>query len=210
MCFQVQASDRFMRLLERGPKPLEHLVVFITSDDDFSEEIARLQSRSFKVEVLYHDPKASKKPVSVIQAADKAEDWLPFLRAHLGMPNLSCVYDPHQYYPPISNTRLPNASTQAAAGTQPTRTVPQMQPPAAGTQPTRTVPQMQPAAAGTQHYKGCTPEEAKCVISTACVPICSKQNSQHSCCHTWFNRRQFSNQPDMRLPVGAACQSARC
>ena len=45
----LQAADRFMRLMEKkGPTAPQHLVVFITSDEDFSEQIAQLQSRNFR------------------------------------------------------------------------------------------------------------------------------------------------------------------
>ncbi|KAL3130379.1 hypothetical protein ABBQ38_008204 [Trebouxia sp. C0009 RCD-2024] len=95
-----RASDRFMRVFERrGPNAPQHLVVFITSDEDFSEKIAELQSRNFKVEVLYHTPGASTKPVSIINAANKSYDWLTFLKLHLQTPNLTLRYDPSLYHP---------------------------------------------------------------------------------------------------------------
>ncbi|KAL3130391.1 hypothetical protein ABBQ38_008216 [Trebouxia sp. C0009 RCD-2024] len=90
-----RASDRFMRALEeRGPNAPQHLVVFITSDEEFSEEIAELQSRNFKVEVLYHTTGDSTEPVITINAADRADDWLEFLKTHLQTPNLTLTYDP--------------------------------------------------------------------------------------------------------------------
>lgn len=89
-----------MRLTERkGSSAPQHLVVFITSDEDFSEKIAELQSRNFMVVVLYHNPEASKKPVSILHAADESYDWLLFLRAHLNMTNLTLQYDPNMYHP---------------------------------------------------------------------------------------------------------------
>ena len=88
--FCSQAADRFMHMLEDhthdGP---EHLVVFITSDQDFGEKITELQRRNFKVVVLYHEPHASQRPVSIINAADEAHDWLPFLRQELKLTKLS-------------------------------------------------------------------------------------------------------------------------
>ena len=51
----LQAADRFMQMLEDHNGP-EHLVVFITSDQDFSEKMSELQRRNFKVVVLYHEP----------------------------------------------------------------------------------------------------------------------------------------------------------
>ena len=99
-----------MRLVEKkGLDAPRHLVVFITSDEDFSEQIAQLQSRNFDVEVLYHHPSASKKPVSIIHAANQAYDWLPFLRHHLQKPNLTLTYDPSLFQQP----RQPFSSGQA-------------------------------------------------------------------------------------------------
>ena len=118
----MQASDRFMRLMEKkGPTAPQHLIVFITSDEDFSEKIAELQSRNFKVEVLYHNPSASKKPVSIINAADQAYDWLPFLRGHLENPHLTLTYDPTQFHPAghSSPVHQPSKPPGAAAPHQP-------------------------------------------------------------------------------------------
>ncbi len=119
-----------MRLVERrGPGAPKHLVVFITSDADFGENIAQLQSRNFTVEVLYHNPQVSKKPVSIIHAANKAHAWLPFLRHHLKNPSLSLTYDDNQFAPPPqrqspirqANQQVgaPHAFTGPAAQTQP-------------------------------------------------------------------------------------------
>lgn len=103
--------------------------LFITSDADFGENIAQLQSRNFTVEVLYHNPKVSKKPVSIIHAANKAHAWLPFLRHHLKNPSLSLTYDDSQFAPPPqrqspirqANQQVgaPTAFTGPAAQTQP-------------------------------------------------------------------------------------------
>ena len=79
----LQAADRFMHMLEDPDGP-EHLVVFITSDQDFSEKIQELQRRNFKVAVLHHKLCASSQPVGIINTADEAHDWLPFLEQNLG------------------------------------------------------------------------------------------------------------------------------
>ena len=94
---------------KKGLDAPRHLVVFITSEEDFSEQIAQLQSRNFDVEVLYHHPSASKKPVSITHAANQAYDWLPFLRHHLHKPNLTLTYDPSLFQQP----RQPFSSGQA-------------------------------------------------------------------------------------------------
>ena len=95
-----QAADRFMRLMEKkGPTAPQHLVVFITSDEDFSEQIAQLQSRNFQVAVLYHYPSASKKAVGIGHAANISHDWLTFLTTGLNHPHLSLTYDPNLYFP---------------------------------------------------------------------------------------------------------------
>jgi len=96
----LQAADRFMRLMEKkGPTAPQHLVVFITSDEDFSEQIAQLQSRNFQVAVLYHYPSASKKAAAIGHAANISHDWLPFLTSSLNNPHLTLTYDPNLYYP---------------------------------------------------------------------------------------------------------------
>ncbi len=96
----LQAADRFMRLMEKkGPTAPQHLVVFITSDEDFSEQIAQLQSRNFQVAVLYHYPSASKKAAAIGHAANISHDWLPFLTSGLNNPHLTLTYDPNLYYP---------------------------------------------------------------------------------------------------------------
>jgi len=96
----LQAADRFMRLMEKkGPTAPQHLVVFITSDEDFSEQIAQLQSRNFQVAVLYHHPSASKKAVGIGHAANISHDWLPFLTRGLNNPHLTLTYDPNLYFP---------------------------------------------------------------------------------------------------------------
>ena len=86
-----------MHMLEMHGGP-EHLVVFITSDQDFCEKIQELQRRNFKVVVLYHGPSASSKPASITQVADESHDWLTFLKQELGLPLLSFVpYNPQVY-----------------------------------------------------------------------------------------------------------------
>ena len=96
----LQAADRFMRLMEKkGPTAPQHLVVFITSDEDFSEQIAQLQSRNFQVAVLYHYASASKKVAAIGQAANISYDWLPFLTSGLNNPHLTLTYDPNLYFP---------------------------------------------------------------------------------------------------------------
>ena len=92
----LQAADRFMRLMEKkGPTSPQHLVVFITSAEDFSEQIAQLQSRNFQVAVLYHYASASKKVAAIGQAANISYDWLPFLTSGLNNPHLTLTYDPN-------------------------------------------------------------------------------------------------------------------
>ena len=94
----AQAADRFMHMLEQHGGP-EHLVVFITSDQDFCEKIQELQRRNFKVVVIYHEPNASQKPASITQVADESHNWLSFLKQELGIPQLSLApYDPQAYY----------------------------------------------------------------------------------------------------------------
>ena len=89
-----------MRLMEKkGPTAPQHLVVFITSDEDFSEQIAELQARNFQVAVLYHYPSASKKAVGIGHAANISHDWLTFLTSGLNNPHLTLTYDPNLYYP---------------------------------------------------------------------------------------------------------------
>ena len=84
----------------KGPDAPKHLVVFITSDEDFSEKITELRSRNFTVEVIYHNPSASKRPVSIVNAANRSYDWLTFLHLHLKQfPNLTLRYDPALYHP---------------------------------------------------------------------------------------------------------------
>ena len=125
----MQAADRFMRLVERrGAGAPRHLVVFITSDEDFSENIAQLQSRNFTVEVLYHNPIASKKPVSIIHAANKAHAWLPFLTHHLNNPSLSLTYDRNQFAPSRQQSPIRQAKKQAGAPNAFTGPAAQMQP----------------------------------------------------------------------------------
>ena len=87
-----------MHMLEMHGGP-EHLVVFITSDQDFCEKIQELQRRNFKVALLYHGPSASSRPASIAQVADEAHDWLPFLKQELNHPHLSVApYDPQAYH----------------------------------------------------------------------------------------------------------------
>ena len=82
--------------LHEGP---EHLVVFITSDQDFCEKIQELQRRNFRVVVLYHGPYASQKPVSITSVADESHDWLTFLRRELGIAHLTLApYDPAAFH----------------------------------------------------------------------------------------------------------------
>lgn len=99
----------------------EHLVVFITSHQDFCEKIQELQRRNFKVVVLYYGPSASHKPVSITSVADESHDWLTFLKRELGIASLSLApYDPTAYHgacqghkpgmtppPPSVSTRQP-------------------------------------------------------------------------------------------------------
>ena len=119
----MQAADRFMHMLEDHDGP-EHLVVFITSDQDFGEKILELQRRNFKVVVLYHEPHASQRPVSIINVADEAHDWLPFLRRELSMPQLSISdYDakacqPGKVSPFVAS---PTAKTEAVQKLSPDR-----------------------------------------------------------------------------------------
>ena len=109
----MQAADRFMHMLEDHDGP-EHLVVFVTSDQDFGEKVLELQRRNFKVVVLYHEPHASQRPVSIINAADEAHDWLPFLRQELGLPRLSISeYDASVNQPNRGTTSLSPASQPA-------------------------------------------------------------------------------------------------
>ena len=116
----TQAADRFMHMLELYDGP-EHLVLFITSDQDFCEKIQELQRRNFKVIVLYHGPSASQKPVSITSVADESYDWLAFLKKELGTADLTLApYDPTVYHgasqghnfgmpppPPPANVRQP-------------------------------------------------------------------------------------------------------
>ncbi|KAL0028646.1 hypothetical protein WJX79_007831 [Trebouxia sp. C0005] len=47
-----RAADRFMHMMERkGPNRPQHLVVFITSDEDFSEKVTELRARNFDVQI---------------------------------------------------------------------------------------------------------------------------------------------------------------
>lgn len=127
-----------MHMLELHGGP-EHLVVFITSDQDFCEKIQELQRRNFKVVVLYHGPSASQKPVSITSVADESHDWLTFLKRELGFSHLTLApYDPSAYHgssqgynsgmtppPPSATTRQPSqesrtpskACTRAACST---------------------------------------------------------------------------------------------
>lgn len=76
-----------MHMLESHNGP-EHLVVFITSDQDFGEKVQELQRRNFKVAVIYNEPHASKGPASIIHVADESYDWLEFLAKELKATNL--------------------------------------------------------------------------------------------------------------------------
>ncbi len=113
-----------MHMLELHGGP-EHLVVFITSDQDFCEKIQELQRRNFKVVVLYHGPSASQKPVSITSVADESHDWLTFLKRELGFSHLTLApYDPTAYHgasqgynsgmtpPPPSATRQPSQESR--------------------------------------------------------------------------------------------------
>lgn len=103
----LQAADRFMHMLESHNGP-EHLVVFITSDQDFSEKIQELQRRNFKVAVIYHGPHASKRPVSIIHAADESYDWLDFLAKELKTSKLTLSpYDSSVMQPGTSTAPTP-------------------------------------------------------------------------------------------------------
>ena len=95
----------------------EHLVVFITSDQDFGEKVLELQRRNFKVVVVYHEPHATQRPASIINTADEAYAWLPFLRRELGIPQLSISdYDANVYH--ILNSSQPAAATSIYAQAQ--------------------------------------------------------------------------------------------
>ena len=99
-----------MHMLEMHGGP-EHLVVFITSDQDFCEKIQELQRRNFKVAVLYHGPHASSKAASITQVADESHDWLTFLKEELGLQHLSVApYDPQAYH---GAKQAQNAETSA-------------------------------------------------------------------------------------------------
>lgn len=87
-----------MHMLEDHNEP-DHCVVFITSDQDFGEKILELQRRNFKVVVLCHEPHASQRTEAIINAADQAHDWLPFLRRELNAQHLSISsYDATVYH----------------------------------------------------------------------------------------------------------------
>lgn len=64
--------------------PPQHLVVFITSDQNFAATISQLQTRHFRVEVIYHGP--SQQHSSIKNTAHGSHDWLPFLGIQLHMP----------------------------------------------------------------------------------------------------------------------------
>lgn len=89
----LQAAQRFSHMMGNLSLKTEHLVVFITSDQDFAATITDLKARNFRVEVIYHAPIASSKPVSIINTADQSYDWLPFLQEHLKMPLSLDPYD---------------------------------------------------------------------------------------------------------------------
>ena len=108
-----QAADRFMHMLELHGGP-EHLVVFITSDQDFCEKIQELQRRNFKVVVLYHKHCASQRPASISQVADKSHDWLTFLKQEMGIPHLSLAPHDPQAYHGASPAKRPGATAHAA------------------------------------------------------------------------------------------------
>lgn len=102
-----------MHMLESHNGP-EHLVVFITSDQDFGEKIQELQRRNFKVAVIYHGPHASKRPASIIHAADESYDWLEFLAKELKVPKLALSpYD--------SSVTQPGTSMAPTSPTTPAR-----------------------------------------------------------------------------------------
>lgn len=89
----MQAAQRFSHMMGPSALKAQHLVVFITSDQDFATTITDLQARNFRVEVIYHAPITSHKPVSIINTADHKHDWLPFLRKGLNMSLTMCPYD---------------------------------------------------------------------------------------------------------------------
>lgn len=89
----LQAAQRFSHMMGNLSLKTEHLVVFITSDQDFAATITDLKARNFRVEVIYHAPIASSKPISIINTADQSYDWLPFLQEHLKMPLSLDPYD---------------------------------------------------------------------------------------------------------------------
>lgn len=106
----LQAADHFMHMLESHNGP-DHLVVFITSDQDFGEKIQELQRRNFKVAVIYHGPHASKRPASIIHAADESYDWLEFLAKELKASKLTLSpYDSSVMQPGTSVAATPPAT----------------------------------------------------------------------------------------------------
>lgn len=104
-----------MHMLELYGGP-EHLVVFITSDQDFCEKIQELQRRNFKVVVLYHGPSASQKPVSITSVADEPYDWLSFLKKELGTSQLTLApYDPTVYHGTYQSQNLESMPRPSSA-----------------------------------------------------------------------------------------------
>ena len=76
-------------MLERPGGP-EHLVVFISSDQNLDEKVQELQRRNFRVVVLYHEQTPNRKyPANIMNIADEAHDWLIYLQQELHMPHLT-------------------------------------------------------------------------------------------------------------------------
>lgn len=103
-----------MHMLESHNGP-EHLVVFITSDQDFGEKIQELQRRNFKVAVIYHEPHASKRPASIIHAADESYIWLEFLAKELKTSKLALSPYDSSVTQPGSSVPLTPPTTSAKA-----------------------------------------------------------------------------------------------
>lgn len=89
----LQAADRFSRMMGCLTTPPEHLVVFITSDQDFAATITQLKTRHFRVEVIYHTPITSQRAIGIKNTAHASYDWLDFLQKGLNMPLTIAPYD---------------------------------------------------------------------------------------------------------------------
>ena len=80
-------------MMGRLTTPPEHLVVFITSDQDFAATITQLKTRHFRVEVIYHTPITSQRAIGIKNTAHASYDWLDFLQKGLNMPLTIAPYD---------------------------------------------------------------------------------------------------------------------